>query len=250
MTKAYRRWATINMTSVTKPMEIGALVYPRMDQADFTGPFEVLAQLPDCRFHVIWKQSAPLRDQAGLILTPETTFESAPQLDVLVVPGGPGVDALLEDRETLAFVQRQFQGARYLLSVCTGALLCGAAGLLEGKRATTHWTALDLLPRFGATAVDQRVVDDGRLVTAAGVTSGIDGALRVAALVAGAETAQRIQLAIQYAPEPPFQSGSPGTAPPQVLAAVERWYQSRREARRALVERIVAARNQARNSAL
>ncbi len=231
-------------------MEIGAVVFPQVDQADFTGPFEVLARLPGARFHVIWKQAGPLRDHAGLILTPEMTFDAAPQLDVLVVPGGSGVDALLEDAETLAFLRRQFEGARCVLSVCTGALLCGAAGLLEGKRATTHWTAMDLLGWFGAQAVDQRVVEDGRLVSAAGVTSGIDGALHVAALLAGREAAERIQLAIEYAPEPPFASGSPRTAPPQVLAAVERGYQPRRDARLALVQRIAAARRPAGGSTL
>jgi cyclohexyl-isocyanide hydratase len=231
-------------------MEIGALLYPRIDQADFTGPFEVLVRVPESRFHTIWKEAGPLRDHAGLILTAETTFAAAPPLDVLVVPGGSGVDALLEDEETLAFIRRQAAGARYVLSICTGALLCGAAGLLEGKRATTHWTALELLPLFGATAVRKRVVEDGRLITAAGVTSGIDGALRLFSLVRGREAAERVQLAIEYEPAPPFASGSPQSAPPEVLEAVQRFYQPRMDARRALVERIAAGRRAARAAGL
>jgi cyclohexyl-isocyanide hydratase len=143
----------------------------------------------------------------------------APQLDVLVVPGGRGQETLMEDDEVLDFLRRQAEHARFVLSVCTGALLCGAAGLLRGVRVTTHWSAFELLPYFGAIPVDERVVVDGRVVSAAGVAAGLDGALRLVALLRGDAAAQRIQLAIQYAPEPPFQSGSPSTAPAEILAA-------------------------------
>ena len=202
------------------PIEIGAIVFPRMDQMDFTGPFEVLSRIPDARFHVLWKDKAPVRDIKGLILTPEMTFAEAPQLDVLVVPGGWGQEQLMDDEAVLSFIRTQAAHATYVFSVCTGALLCGAAGLLKGVRANTHWAAFHLLEYFGAIPTDERVVVDGKHVSAAGVTAGIDGALRLVSLLRGDRLAQQIQLAMQYAPEPPFASGSPQTAPPEVLDAV------------------------------
>jgi cyclohexyl-isocyanide hydratase len=204
-----------------KHLNIGAIVFPQVDQIDFTGPYEVLTRIPNTRFHVVWKEKTPVRDYYGLILTPDTTLAEAPALDVLVVPGGPGQEALMEDEVVLAFVRRQAAHARCVFSVCTGALVCGAAGLLQGARATTHWRAFHLLPYFGAVRVNERVVVDGKLVTAAGVTAGIDGALRVAALLRGDRVAQEIQLGIEYAPEPPFSSGTPSCAPPEVVQAVE-----------------------------
>jgi len=202
------------------PIEIGALVFPRIDQLDFTGPFEVLSHIPGARFHALWKDKAPVRDMQGLILTPDMTFDEAPNLDVLVVPGGWGQQQLMDDEAVLAFIRAQAGHARYVFSVCTGALICGAAGLLKGVRSTTHWAAFDLLKYFGAIPVDERVVVDGKHVSAAGVTAGIDGALRLAALLSGDRVAEQIQLVMQYAPQPPFTSGTPQTAPPEVLNAV------------------------------
>jgi cyclohexyl-isocyanide hydratase len=219
------------------PLRIGGILYPQVDQIDFTGPFEVLSRLPNSTFHVLGQEKAPVRDVKGLLLTPEVTFREAPQLDVLLVPGGWGQQALMEDEATLGFLREQAAGARYVFSVCTGALLCGAAGLLQGKRATTHWSAMELLPYFGATAVEQRVVVDGRLVSAAGVTAGIDGALRLAALLRGDQVAQEIQLNIQYAPEPPFRSGTPATAPPEVLRAQTEAFRRITEERRRTAQR-------------
>lgn len=221
----------------TEPLRVGGILYPQVDQIDFTGPFEVLSRLPNSTFHVLGKEKTPIRDVKGLLLTPEVTFREAPQLDVLLVPGGWGQQALMEDEATLGFLRDQAAGARYVFSVCTGALLCGAAGLLKGKRATTHWSALELLPYFGATAVEQRVVVDGRLVSAAGVTAGIDGALRLAALLRGDRVAQEIQLNIQYAPEPPFRSGTPATAPPEVLRAQSEAFRRITEERRRTAQR-------------
>ena len=175
---------------------IGGLVFEGMDQADFTGPFEVLSRVPDSSFQVIGKTKKPVHDVKGLILTPTLALSEAPQLDVLLVPGGNGVNALMEDDEVLCFLRNQAAGSKIVLSVCTGALLCGAAGLLKGRRATTHWASHGLLSLFGALPVDARVVEDGSLVTAAGVTSGIDAALRVAAMLRGDAVAQRIQLSI------------------------------------------------------
>ena len=141
-----------------------------------------------------------------------------PALDVLHVPGGFGQEALMEDAEVLDWIRRQAAGARSVFSVCTGALLCGAAGLLRGRRATTHWASFHLLPFFGAIPVDARVVVDGTWVFAAGVTAGIDGALRLAAELRGEDAARAIQLQMAYAPEPPFDSGTPATAPAAILA--------------------------------
>jgi cyclohexyl-isocyanide hydratase len=202
-------------------LNIGAIVYPRMDQIDFTGPFEVLSRLPDSTFHVAWKEKKPVRDCNGLLLTPEKTLAELPALDVLVVPGGPGQEDLMEDETVLSFLRDQAARARCVFSVCTGALVCGAAGLLKGVRATTHWGSFHLLEYFGAVPVNQRVVVDGKLVTAAGVTAGLDGALRVAALLRGDRVAQGIQLGIEYAPEPPFNSGTPASAPAEVRKAIE-----------------------------
>ena len=221
-------------------LNIGAVIFPGIDQCDFTGPFEVLSRLPDSTFHVIWKEKVPVRDMSGLILTPEMTFADAPRLDVLVVPGGPGQQRLMEDQAVLGFLSRQAAGARCVLSVCTGALTCGAAGLLQGVRATTHWAAFHLLRYFGAIPVDERVVVDGHTVSAAGVTSGIDGALRTAAMLRGDAVAQRIQLTIQYAPAPPFDSGSPATAPAEVLAAERAVYRAITEERLRTARQVAA----------
>lgn len=219
-------------------LRLGGLLFPDIDQTDFTGPFEVLSRLPDSTFYVIGKNTAPVTDVNGLVLTPQVTMSSAPQLDLLLVPGGEGVNPLMEDAETLAFIRRQAAGAKYVLSVCTGALLCGAAGLLKGRRATTHWASFQLLEHFGAIPVNQRVVADGNLVCCAGVTAGFDGALTIAARLRGEAVAQAIQLQIQYAPEPPFNSGSPETAPPEILERQRAATQEMREMRLAIIKRI------------
>ncbi len=200
-------------------LHIGAIIYPLMDQIDFTGPFEVLSRLPDSTFHVIGKDLTPVRDMRGLLLTPEETLRQAPQLDLLIVPGGYGQEALMDDETVLGFIRSQAAGARIIISVCTGALVCGATGLLMGRRATTNWTVHHLLGYFGAIPVDERVVVDGNLVTTAGVTAGIDGALRVASMLRGEDVAQNIQLFLEYAPEPPFNSGTPATAPTRIVDA-------------------------------
>jgi cyclohexyl-isocyanide hydratase len=200
-------------------LEIGAIVFPNMDQCDFTGPFEVLSRLPDSTFHIAWRRRESIRDCHGLILTPEVSLAECPQLDLLVVPGGHGQEALMDDEEVLSFVRDQSRGAKYVFSVCTGALICGAAGLLKGVKATTHWSAFHLLEYYGAIPTDARVVEDGKVVSAAGVTAGFDGALVIASRLRGEDVAREIQLSIEYAPEPPFQSGSPKNARPETLEA-------------------------------
>ncbi len=199
-------------------LQIGSLLFEGVDQIDLTGPFEVLSRLPNSTYRIYGKSGEPVRDLRGLRLTPDAALADAPQLDVLHVPGGFGQEALMEDADVLGWIAGQAAGARSVLSVCTGALLCGAAGLLKGRRATTHWASFHLLPLFGAIPVNQRVVVDGNWVFAAGVTAGIDGALRLAAELRGEDAAKAIQLYMVYAPEPPFDSGTPESAPAAILA--------------------------------
>jgi cyclohexyl-isocyanide hydratase len=198
-------------------LRIGSLLFEGLDQIDLTGPFEVLSRIPNSTYRLYGKTVEPVRDLHGLRLTPDAALADAPQLDVLHVPGGFGQEALMEDEDLLAWLRGQAAVAHSLFSVCTGALLCGAAGLLRGRRATTHWASFHLLPYFGAIPVNERVVVDGSWVFAAGVTAGIDGALSLAAELRGEEVAQTIQLYIAYAPEPPFNSGTPETALPPIL---------------------------------
>jgi cyclohexyl-isocyanide hydratase len=218
-------------------LNIGCFIFPRQDQIDFTGPFEVLSRIPDATVHVIGKDKTPFRDVKGLILTPDVTIAEAPPLDLLLVPGGLGQQALMDDEEVLSFIRKQADSGRYLFSVCTGALLCGAAGALRGRRATTHWAAFDLLHYYGAIPTRSRVVIDGNYISAAGVTAGLDGALRVAAMLRGDKAAQEIQLDIEYAPDPPFHSGTPETAPPEVVQAFWAKYREIGESRQAEARR-------------
>ncbi len=220
--RVYQPTATLTMISADTHLQIGFLLYEGLDQIDLTGPFEVLSRLPNSTYRLFAKTTALLRDTNGLRLLADATLKDAPALDVLHVPGGPGQEALMADEETLGWLRHQAAGARCVFSVCTGALICGAAGLLRGRRVTTHWNAFDLLPFFGAVPVNARVVVDGSWVSAAGVSASIDGALRVAAELRGVEVAQRIQLDMVCAPQPPFDSGAPETAPPAVLTEVQR----------------------------
>ncbi|HUH69975.1 MAG TPA: DJ-1/PfpI family protein [Mycobacterium sp.] len=225
---------------LAQTLTIGSVVFDDMDQIDFTGPFEVLAALPNTTYTVYGLSDRPVRDYHGLQLQPDAVLEEAPQLDVLHVPGGPGQEALMDDHRLLDWLRRQASGAQCVLSVCTGALLLGAAGLLQGRQATTHWASVDLLPLFGATVVAERIVSDGTFVFAGGVTAGIDAALLVAAKLRGSDEAQAVQLAIQYAPEPPFNSGTPQTAPPHILRTVQDRGRSTFEHRLHTAQRITA----------
>jgi cyclohexyl-isocyanide hydratase len=224
----------------TSHLSIGGLIFPRMDQIDLTGPFEVLSRIPDSTIHVIAKTNSPVRDVQGLILTPEMNIAESPPLDVLLVPGGFGQQDLMNDQELLSFIRNHFLAGKLVFSVCTGALLCGAAGILRGRQATTHWAAWDLLPYYGAKPIRSRVVVDGNLVTAAGVTAGIDGALVVASLLRDEPTAQEIQLSIQYAPNPIFDSGTPDVAPAEVLQTFNQHYSAIAASREAEARRFAA----------
>lgn len=211
---------------------IGFLVFPGMTQLDMTGPYEVLSRMPGTEVHLLWKAPEPVITEHGLTLSPITPFAECPKLDMICVPGGFGVNALLEDLETLDFLRTSAAQARYVTSVCTGSLVLGAAGLLSGRRATSHWMSREHLEAFGAVPVDERVVVDGNLITGGGVTAGIDFALTVVAQTCGASAAKLIQLAIEYDPAPPFACGSPRSAPESMVAELrERWGNSQRERR-------------------
>ena len=223
-------------TTPLAPLSIGMVLFPGLTQLDLTGAYEVLARMPDTRVHLVARTLQPVRSEWGLTILPDTTFADAPPLDMLCVPGGWGINDHLDDDELLDFLRSRGEHARYVTSVCSGALLLGAAGLLRGYRATTHWMSLDLLSALGAEPVRDRVVRDRNRITGAGVTAGIDFGLAVAAELFGAATAQRIQLAIEYAPAPPFGSGTPDSAPDDICRALRRDSHDALEKRRVLVE--------------
>jgi cyclohexyl-isocyanide hydratase len=210
---------------------IGMLLYPGLTQLDLTGPFEVLHRVPDAEVHLVWKTRDVVLADSKLGLVPTTTLAACPALDVVFVPGGGGQMALMQDGEVLGFLASQARGARYVTSVCTGALVLGAAGLLDGYDATTHWAFMDLLPMFGARAVSKRVVVDRNRVTGGGVTAGIDFGLTLAAELAGEAIAKAIQLGLEYDPAPPFHCGHPDVAEPQILATVRAHFDAMYRAR-------------------
>ena len=188
---------------------IGFILFPNVTQLDFTGPLQVLHRLPDSQVHIISHTLEPVPSDCGLSLVPTTTFQDCPPLDLICVPGGFGVEQAMADPVLIAFLKEQAGQARYITSVCTGAFVLGAAGLLKDKRATTHWAYHSLLSEVGAIPTQGRVVRDGRVFTGGGVTAGIDFALTIVAEIASQTIAQRIQLSIEYDPAPPFVGGSP-----------------------------------------
>ena len=222
------------------PFHIGLLLFPDITQLDLTGPYEVFIKFPDAKVHLVWKTLAPVTAGGGMQILPTTTFADCPPLDLICVPGGAGMNPLLNDAETLDFIRRQAEGARYVTSVCTGALVLGAAGLLRGKRAATHWMSREMLSAFGAVPVAERFVIDGNVVTGGGVTAGIDFALAIAAHVFGPDLAKAIQLGIEYDPHPPFDAGSPESAEPALVAKVRASAASRQGMRQAAVDQAAA----------
>ena len=193
---------------------IGFVIFPDLTQLDFTGPLQALSRLPQSATHIIAKSATPVPSDCGLGLVPTHTFANSPPLGLICIPGGSeGVAGIINDRETIDFVRQQGGAAKYVTSVCTGAFVLGVAGLLKGRRATTHWAYTDLLPLVGATHEKARVVKDGNVITGGGVTAGIDLGLGVVAEIAGETTARKIQLGIEYDPAPPFDSGDPDKAP-------------------------------------
>lgn len=213
------------MTDSPKPFHIVFLLFDGITQLDFTGPAQVLSRIPGAVVHTAAKETRPIQTDSGFAILPSTSFSGCPQADLLCVPGGFGTKDVIQDEATLQFLRDQAGAARYVSSVCTGSLALGAAGLLEGKRATSHWAYTSLLEKFGATYEKARVVQDGNLITAGGVTSGIDFALTVVAEIAGQQLAESIQLSLEYDPHPPFNSGHPDVADAKVVALLhERVY--------------------------
>jgi cyclohexyl-isocyanide hydratase len=206
---------------MSAPLQIGIVLFPRVTQLDFTGPLQVFSSVPGAQVHLIWKRIEPVPSDSVMAITPTITFADCPQLDVVCVPGGVGTDDMVNDEEMLAFLKKQAEGAKYVTSVCTGSLVLGAAGLLKGYRAATHWTAIEALAPFGAIPAKTRVCVDRNRVTGGGVTAGIDFALTLVSIMVDRKTAEAIQLRLEYNPAPPFNAGSPETAPAEVLALLQ-----------------------------
>jgi len=203
---------------MSAPLQIGLVIFPRVTQLDLTGPVQVFSSVPGAQVHLIWKRIEPVPSDSVLTLTPTITFADCPQLDVICVPGGFGTNDMINDEEVLEFVRHQAKGAKYVTSVCTGSLVLGAAGLLKGYKAATHWTAMEFLSAFGAIPTKTRVCVDRNRVTGGGVTAGIDFALTLVSIMIDRRTAEAIQLGLEYNPAPPFDAGSPDSAPPEILA--------------------------------
>ena len=225
---------------MSAPLQIGLVLFPKVTQLDFTGPLQVFANVPGAKLHLIWKRIEPVPSDSVLTLTPTITFADCPQLDVICVPGGAGTNDMVNDEEMLAFLRKQAEGAKYITSVCTGSLVLGAAGVLRGYRAATHWTAMDFLAPYGATPTKTRVCVDRNRITGGGVTAGIDFALTLVSIMVDRQTAEAIQLGLEYNPAPPFTSGSPDTAPPEVLALMKERIAPSRQRRGEAIDRAAA----------
>ncbi len=221
-------------------MNIGFILFPNLTQLDFTGPLQVLSRLPGARVHLVAGAMAPVATDTALTLNPTCVYSDCPPLDVLVVPGGFGVDDAINDAALMDFVRAQGATAKYVTSVCTGAFILGAAGFLNGRRATTHWAYHQDLPKVGAIPVKARVVRDGNVFTGGGVTAGVDFAFVLAAEIAGEGVAKAIQLGLEYDPAPPFAAGSPERAPESAIKAAQARYAPRLEAFRAAMARAKA----------
>jgi cyclohexyl-isocyanide hydratase len=231
---------------MAEPLQIGLLIFPKVTQLDFTGPLQVFSSLPThlAKVHLVWKRIEPVASDTPLVLTPTVTFADCPQLDVVCVPGGFGTNDLVNDQEVLDFLRAQARLAKYVTSVCTGSLVLGAAGLLKGYRAATHWSAMEHLAPFGAIPTRTRVCVDRNRITGGGVTAGIDFALTLVSMLVDRTTAEAIQLGVEYDPAPPFQCGSPDSAPPEVLALIESRTAPFRQRRAEAVVRAAARLNE------
>jgi cyclohexyl-isocyanide hydratase len=224
----------------TPLLAVGMVLFPQFTQLDLTGPYEIFSRMPRTRVHLIAASLDPVRSESGLTIIPDTEFDSAPPLDVLFIPGGPGQQRVMEDERLISFLRQRGREAQYTTAVCTGSLLLGAAGLLWGYRATTHWLSLELLALFGAEPVPERVVVDRDRITGAGITAGVDFGLVVAAKLFGRETAEEIQLTIEYDPAPPFSSGSPKSADSALIKRIATARHELQKNRRRQAERVAA----------
>ncbi len=212
--------------TTSPPTRIAFLLFPQVTQLDLTGPVQVLSRLGNARLDLVWKTRDPVMTDAGFAIVPTATLDEVSHANILCVPGGLGVNGVITDGVVMDWVASIGRGADWVTSVCTGSLILGAAGLLEGYRAGCHWSQRHMLPLFGATPVAERVVIDRNRLTGGGVTAGIDFALRLTALLRGEAHAKAVQLSLEYDPEPPFDSGSPERAEPAIVAAVQRRMQA------------------------
>ena len=223
---------------MTAPFRIVFILYPRLTQLDFTGPYEVLARMPGAEVMIASKDGGELVTEMGLTFANLRALADIESADMIMIPGGPGQTEAMQDQEFMSEVKRLGASAKYVTSVCTGSLVLAAAGLITGKRAGSHWAYRELLSMFGAIPDDARVVRDGNVITGGGVTAGIDIALNIVADLRGPDVAKMIQLAIEYAPAPPFNSGRPETAAPETVAAVEQLFSSFAAQRREAIEQL------------
>lgn len=226
---------------MAQPFRIVFILYPRLTQLDFTGPYEVLARMPGAAVTLASKEGGALETEMGLTFAGLTKLADVPSADLIMIPGGPGQTAAMLDPDFMAHVKRLGEGARYVTSVCTGSLILAAAGLLKGKRAGSHWAYRDLLSNFGVTPDPARVVRDGNAITGGGVTAGIDIALTIVADLAGEDVAKMIQLALEYAPAPPFNAGRPETAEPKTVEAVKQLFSTFAAQRKQAIEQMTGA---------
>jgi len=201
-------------------MIIGMVIFPNLTQLDLTGPYEVFGRLPETKVLLIAESLQQIKSDNGLLLTPDTTFDSSPQVDILFVPGGRGIFEAMQNQKLITFLQQQSVLAKYVTSVCTGSLVLAATGLLNGYKATTHWLSLHLLKLFDVEVIEERVVIDRNRITGGGVTAGIDFGLFVVAKLFGESAAKETQLMMEYNPSPPFDSGSPKTAEKEIVDKV------------------------------
>lgn len=226
---------------MAQPFRIVFILYPRLTQLDFTGPYEVLARVPNTEVIIASKDGGELPTEMGLTFANLAKLADIDRADMIMIPGGPGQTAAMLDPDFMVQVKRLGESAKYLTSVCTGSLILGAAGLITGKRAGSHWAYRELLPAFGAIPDDARVVRDGNVISGGGVTAGIDIALTIAAELAGDDVAKMIQLAIEYAPAPPFNSGRPEIAEEKTVAAVKQLFSAFAQQRREAIEKMTGA---------
>lgn len=209
------------MDSSKTPISVAFLLFPGVTQLDLTGPAQVLSRLGNARLDLVWSSRDPVPTDAGFSIVPTATFEDVMEVDIVCVPGGIGVTSVMKDTAAMAWLQKVGRDARWVTSVCTGSLILGAAGLLEGYRATSHWAWHEELSLFGAVPVNARTVFDRNRVTGGGVTAGIDFALALMAKIRGEDHARMVQLALEYDPSPPFDAGSPDKASAELVAAYQ-----------------------------
>jgi transcriptional regulator GlxA family with amidase domain len=203
-------------------LDIGFLVYPRLTALDLVGPWEILSRLPDTRTHLIWTRPGPVQAERGMEISANIAFDQVPELGMLVIPGGPGQQALMKHIPLMDFIRERARRVEWLCTVCTGAFLAAGAGVLRGRRATTHWLAKEALASYGVDVVDERFVIDGKFASSAGVSAGIDLAFELARRIGGERTAQEIQLQTEYNPRPPLDAGSPERAPKEVVETLRK----------------------------